>query len=127
MSTPQELEMELADRVSEGAAFMDAIDKGLPESERWYWVVDPDRLDMSQSTGGHRRECGCIIGQHHPEGFFYPDDYGIGEFGRANSESFRLGFDGGWEEYPLLTTLWINEINERRAAYFDRHPEAIIR
>ncbi len=38
-------------------------------------------------------------------------------------------FSGGSEGYPgarKLTALWVEEINERRAAWFDRHPEAVL-
>lgn len=115
-------ELELAEAVAEGAEFMDAIDVNLTDdAERWFWVVDPDTLDMSQSTGGHQRKCGCIFGQHHPEGYYFPIDYGLDE------EGFRLGFDGDWDDYPILTALWREEIIDRRAAWFDAHPEAVIR
>jgi hypothetical protein len=122
-------ELELAERVAAGAEFMDAIDSVVTaESERWFWVVNPDRLDMSTSTGGHRRECGCIFGQHSPSGFYNNEDYGISWWDSAD-----LGFDAKSHgdlsrlaEYKALTALWREAIIDRRAAWFDAHPEYVI-
>lgn len=125
MITDEEFEMRSAERVSEGAAFMDALDKGLPEAERWYWIVNPDTLNMRQPVLS-RDGCGCVMAQHIPNGIFDVTEYGLAA---TTDDDLLLGFDVspfGRVGYADLTALWIEEINERRAAYFDRHPEAVI-
>lgn len=121
-------ELELAEAVAEGAAFMDAIDKGLTEAERWYWVVDPAKLDLRVAVRNPDTECGCVMAQHSPDGVFDPS----GDYGLRWDEPSTLGFDAlsvgaaAYAEYPALTDLWVEQINDRRAAYFDRHPEAVL-
>lgn len=122
-------ELVLAERVAEGAAFMDAIDANVTDdAEVWFWVVNPETLDMGQSTGGHQRECGCILGQHSLSGFYDPKEYGLLDMhGRSlGLEATSQGFEGRQWEYATLSALWIEEINDRRAAWFDAHPEAVI-
>ena len=123
-------ELELAERVAAGAEFMDAIDAYVTDdAERWFWVVEPSRLNMrlGVAVGG----CGCVMTQH--AGTYLPAKYGLDDNG--NGGAIALGFDIEWHAYPevreyryaALAALWVEEINERRAAWFDKHPEAVIR
>lgn len=118
-------ELQLAEAVAEGAAFMDAIDVNVTDdAERWFWVVDPERLRMHHN-GGPRAKYGCITAQHHPDGYANFMDYGSIYFDDRLKVAFNVvGVDDPTAESSTLTALWREEIVERRAAWFDAHPEA---
>lgn len=112
-------ELELAERVAAGAEFMDAIDA------EWFWIVDPARLDMSQIWMFQRRRCGCVLSQYDPTGDYDPTRFGLDAW--ANDDK-SLGFytSSGPDEYRVLTSFWREAIIDRRAAWFDAHPEYVI-
>lgn len=128
-------ELFLGEAVAEGADYMDALDAKVVDSERWYWVCDPETLDM----GGAYAPCGCITAQHHPSGvvnfhdygLFYATTYGLSSTFALTAQDRALAvafnFNGeGLAIVDQLTALWVEEINDRRAAWFDRHPEAVL-
>lgn len=115
-------ELELAERVTAGAEFMDAIDA------EWFWIIDVERLNMRRIWSWTRGACGCVLSQYDPTG-----EYNVNAFGLSarQDDDVRLGFDlSGWSYNPAgweaLTALWREAINERRAAWFDAHPEYVI-
>lgn len=112
-------ELVLAERVSAGAEFMDAIDRD------WFWIVDPTKLNMAEIWMFKYGRCGCVLSQYDPTGDYNPGNFGLEAW---TDEDAALGFYtlGGPDHYRALTALWREAINERRAAWFDKHPEAII-
>lgn len=118
-------ELELAEAVGKGAEFMDAIDA------EWFWVIDLDRLDMRRVWSWTGGRCGCVLSQFSPKGLFHLNEFGLS---LSDKEDIQMGFDldanfyrypspGQWE---ALTALWVEEITDRRAAWFDAHPEYVI-
>lgn len=107
----------LSNRADEGAYVMDRID---PE---WFWLVNPDRLDMRQGRMRYvdtRNKCGCVIAQHHPGHNF---DY-LGSYGLDLDDAVLLGLSSeASDDFPVLDALWRELIEDRRAAWLDKHPE----
>jgi hypothetical protein len=119
-------ELVLAEAVAAGADFMDAIDVGITdEAERWYWVVDPDTLDM---TDGRR----CVAGQFNGSAGNRdrPGFHLLGLSGIYETDRVAFNMAGAFHVRTvglrLLTALWVEAIDDRRAAWFDRHPEAVL-
>ena len=120
-------EFELAEAVDAGAEFMDAIDANVTDdAERWFWVVDPETLDMRKSGNG-TGAVGCVIAQHHPKGYLRFADYFVGRHGYSLSDfGLNLRHYPPESEFSRLTALWREAIYDRRSAWFDAHPEAVI-
>lgn len=112
-------ELELAEAVDAGAEFMDAIDANVTDdAERWFWVVDPNTLNIAHCDQ-------CIVGQHAGLGFYDPELYGL-RWDDAEAFGFDAPSPGMPTDYQRLRALWREAINDRRAAWFDAHPEYVI-
>lgn len=120
-------EFELAEAVSAGAEIMDALDaKITDDAERWFWVVNPATLDMDNNGDG-TGQVGCITAQHQPDGYARFAEYGVGI--GAGEPTLALAFNLYVESAARtrrITALWREAITDRRAAWFDAHPEHVI-
>lgn len=104
---------ELPSLVTEGALFMDAID---PE---WFWIVEPETLEMCD---GER----CVLGQYagrfyDPEAFGLDTDSDVYEPEELAFSSYCLEISRYLEAEVEWNRLWRDEINDRRAEWFENH------